>query len=235
MPDGASWVHANGDEQEMDPLQPGDPAQVGAYRLEGRLGGGAMGRVFLGRSPGGRPVAVKLVRPELAGDGSFRVRFAREVAAARRVGGFYTAQVIDADPDADPPWLVTAYIPGPSLSEAIRVHGPLPADALRALGAGLAEGLAAIHACGLVHRDLKPGNVILADDGPRVIDFGISRALDATSITTAHAIIGTPAYMSPEQASGQPAGPGSDVFSLGSVLVHAATGASPSGQARLLP
>ncbi|MEV5748843.1 protein kinase [Actinoallomurus sp. NPDC052308] len=211
----------------MVPLDAADPRQVGPYRLEGRLGGGGMGQVFLGRSPGGRPVAVKVVRPELAGDVRFRERFAVEVEAARRVGGFYTAQVVDADVRADPPWLVTAYVPGPSLHEAVRSHGPLPATAVAVLGAGLAEGLVAIHGCGLVHRDLKPANVILADDGPRVIDFGIARALDATHHTTS--ILGTPAFMSPEQGRGDPLGPESDVFSLGSVLAFAATGDSPFG------
>ena len=186
-----------------------------------------MGLVFLGRSPGGRPVAVKLVRPELASDAGFRRRFADEVTAARRVGGFYTAQVVDADPDGDPPWLVTAYVAGPSLHEAIQAHGPLPAAAVGVLGAGLAEGLMAVHSCDLVHRDLKPGNVILAADGPRVIDFGIARALDATHHTSS--IVGTPAFMSPEQGRGDLIGPQSDVFSLGSVLAFAATGRNPFG------
>ncbi|GAA1652996.1 hypothetical protein GCM10009733_057780 [Nonomuraea maheshkhaliensis] len=212
-----------------EPLRPGDPRQAGAYRLEGRLGGGGMGQVFLGRSPGGRPVAVKLVRPDLADDPGFRRRFALEAEAARRVGGFYTAQLIDADPDADPPWLVTAYIPGPSLHQAVEAHGPMPAGAITVLGAGLAEGLGAIHACDLVHRDLKPSNVILAGDGPRVIDFGITRALDATSHTLSRAVIGTPSFMSPEQARGREIGPPSDVFSLGLVLAFAATGRSPFG------
>ncbi|MFJ7154074.1 serine/threonine-protein kinase [Streptomyces sp. NPDC101118] len=210
----------------MEPLRAGDPREVGPYRLEGWLGGGGMGRVYLGRSPGGRPVAVKVVRPEFAGDARFRERFAREVAAARRVGGFYTAQVVDADPEADPPWLVTAYVPGPSLHEAVARQGPLPATAIGVLGAGLAEGLAAIHACGLVHRDLKPGNVILAADGPRVIDFGIAHAMTDTHTRS---MVGTPPYMSPEQALGRPVGPPSDVFSLGSVLVFAAAGRSPFG------
>ncbi|WP_329086466.1 MULTISPECIES: protein kinase domain-containing protein [unclassified Streptosporangium] len=213
----------------MEPLRQGDPRQAGAYRLEGRLGGGGMGQVFLGRSRGGRPVAVKLVRPELADDAGFRRRFAQEVEAARRVGGFYTAQVVDADPDADPPWLVTAYIPGPSLHQAVATHGPLPAEAITVLGAGLAEGLGAIHACDLVHRDLKPSNVILAADGPRVIDFGITRALDATSHTLSHVVVGTPSFMSPEQARGHEIGQPSDVFSLGLVLAFAATGRSPFG------
>ncbi|WP_326822753.1 WD40 repeat domain-containing serine/threonine protein kinase [Streptosporangium sp. NBC_01756] len=212
-----------------EPLRPGDPRQAGAYRLEGRLGGGGMGQVFLGRSPGGRPVAVKLVRPDLADDPGFRRRFALEAEAARRVGGFYTAQLVDADPDADPPWLVTAYIPGPSLHQAVEAHGPMPAEAITVLGAGLAEGLGAIHACDLVHRDLKPSNVILAADGPRVIDFGITRAVDATSHTLSRAVVGTPSFMSPEQARGREIGPPSDVFSLGLVLAFTATGRSPFG------
>jgi serine/threonine protein kinase len=151
----------------MDSLRPGDPVNVGRYRLTGRLGAGGMGQVFLGISPGGRQVAVKLLHPDHVGAAQFRERFAREIQAARRVGGFHTASVVDADPDADPPWMVTAYIQGPSLQDAVAKGGPLGGAELRALGAGLAEGLAAIHACGLVHRDLKPSNVILAEDGPR--------------------------------------------------------------------
>ncbi|WP_345336890.1 protein kinase domain-containing protein, partial [Actinomadura viridis] len=211
----------------MKPLRPGDPGMVGPYRLEGRLGGGGMGLVFLGRSQGGRPVAVKVVRPELAEDAGFRRRFTKEVEAARRVGGFYTAQVVDADTTAHTPWLATAFISGLSLEQAVREHGPLSDDALSALGAGLAEGLAAIHHAGLVHRDLKPGNIILAADGPRVIDFGIARALDdAHTSTTA---LGTPGYMSPEQAIGLEVGPPSDVFALGAVLTFAATEHGPFG------
>jgi serine/threonine protein kinase len=212
----------------LQPLQHGDPHEIGSYRLLGRLGGGGMGRVFLGRSPGGRPVAVKLVLPGLAADDGFRRRFAQEVEAARRVGGFHTAQLVDADPAADPPWLVTAYVPGPSLQEAVEAHGPLPPRTVLALGAGLAEGLAAVHACGLVHRDLKPGNVILAADGPRIIDFGIARAADAAGLTATGSMIGTPGFMSPEQAAGErDLGPASDVFALGSVLTFAATGQGP--------
>ncbi|TDC94310.1 serine/threonine-protein kinase [Actinomadura sp. 7K507] len=214
----------------MEPLSRRDPRKVGPYRLVGRLGGGGMGQVYLGRSEGGRPVAVKVVRQELAADPGFRRRFAREVTAARKVGGFHTAQVVDADPTADPPWLVTAYIPGPSLQAAVQEDGPLPLKSAAALGAGLAEGLAVVHACGLVHRDLKPSNVILAEDGPRVIDFGIVRALDATSHTLSRAVVGTPAFMSPEQARGDPVGPASDVFSLGSVLMFAVTGRGPFGE-----
>ena len=211
----------------MDPLRPGDPRQAGEYRLLGRLGEGGMGQVFFGRSPGGRPVAVKLIRDEYAHRAHFRARFAREVEAARRVGGFHTALVIAADPDADPPWMATAYIPGPSLHHAVTEHGPLGVRAVRILGAGLAEGLAAIHACGLVHRDLKPGNVILAADGPRIIDFGIARTRDAGTITATGAFLGTYAYMSPEQVNGHPAEAASDVFALGAVLAFAATGHGP--------
>src|SRR5579864_11287 len=212
----------------MEALRPGDPATVGSYRLVGRLGAGGMGQVFLAETPGGRKVAVKLIHPSQARNPKFRERFAREVEAARRVGGFHTAQLVDADPQADPPWMVTAYIDGPSLEAAVNSGGPLPPDRVRALGAGLAEGLAAIHACGLVHRDLKPGNVILAPDGPRIIDFGIARVIDdSTGITTAGAVIGTFAYMSPEHLGAGLAGPASDVFSLGSVLAFAATGRPP--------
>src|SRR5579859_6843166 len=173
----------------MEALRPGDPATVGSYRLVGRLGAGGMGQVFLAETPGGRKVAVKLIHPSQARNPKFRERFAREVEAARRVGGFHTAQLVDADPQADPPWMVTAYIDGPSLEAAVNSGGPLPPDRVRALGAGLAEGLAAIHACGLVHRDLKPSNVILADDGPRIIDFGISRAAEASPMTTAGMVV----------------------------------------------
>ncbi|MGW2227261.1 WD40 repeat domain-containing serine/threonine protein kinase [Streptomyces formicae] len=211
----------------MDALNPDDPQWVGPYRLEGRLGEGGMGSVFLGTSPGGRQVAVKLIRRELASAPQFRERFAREVEAARRVGGFHTAQVVDADPEAASPWLVTAFIPGPTLHDVVTTDGALAPDAVLRLGAGLAEGLAAIHACGLVHRDLKPGNVILASDGPRIIDFGIARAVDASSLTATGTVIGTYSYMSPEQIRADRAGAPSDVFSLGSVLAFAATGRGP--------
>ncbi|RKS09312.1 serine/threonine protein kinase [Nocardiopsis sp. Huas11] len=212
------------------PLLDDDPAQVGPYRLSARLGGGGMGQVFLGHSPGGHTVAVKVVRPELAQDVDFRRRFATEVTAARKVGGFYTAQVVDADTDSTPPWLATAYIPGPTLHRAVTDHGPLPTGSVAVLGAGLAEGLTAVHAHGLVHRDLKPANVLLTQDGPRLIDFGIARALDSTSHTHSSTVLGTAAFMSPEQARAQQVGPASDVFSLGCVLAFAATGRSPFGQ-----
>jgi len=213
----------------VKPLQPGDPQQVGRYQLLGRLGAGGMGQVFLGQSPGGRLVAVKLIRAELAADREFRTRFAREVAAARHVSGMFTAAVVDADPDAPQPWLVTAYVPGPSLAEAVDGQGPLPLTSVLTLAAGLAEGLGAIHAEGMVHRDLKPSNVLLAADGPRIIDFGISRARDATALTRAGLVVGSPGFMSPEQALGRDVGPASDIFSLGAVLAFAAGGEGPFG------
>ncbi|MDI2125927.1 serine/threonine-protein kinase [Yinghuangia seranimata] len=213
----------------MQPLEASDPERIGSYRLTGRLGAGGMGLVYQGRSPSGRMVAIKVVRPDLAGDEEFRVRFAREVAAARRVGGFYTAPVVDADTDGPLPWLATAYLPGPSLQAAVRDHGPLPEPSLRVLTAGLAEGLQSIHATGLVHRDLKPSNVLLALDGPRVIDFGIARAADETSVTATGLVVGSPGFLSPEQANDHEVGPPSDVFSLASVVVFAATGAGPFG------
>ena len=188
-----------------------------------------MGQVFLGRSAGGRLVAVKVIRPDLAGEPGFRTRFAREVAAARTVSGLFTALVVDADVEGPMPWLATAYVAGPSLAEAVDSQGPLPAASVLALAAGLAEGLEAIHAAGVVHRDLKPSNVLLADDGPRVIDFGISRAAEATMLTQAGTVIGSPGFMSPEQAEGREIGPPSDVFSLGAVLAFAATGEGPFG------
>jgi serine/threonine protein kinase len=213
-------------------LQPGDPQLIGPYRLVGQLGSGGMGRVFLGLSAGGRPVAVKVIRPDLAADQEFRVRFGREVAAARRVSGLFTALVVDADVDGPVPWLATAYVAGPSLSEAVTRHGPMPVRSALALAAGLAEGLSAIHAAGVVHCDLKPSNVLLSQDGPRVIDFGISRAAEAASVTAAGLVlvVGSPGFMSPEQAMGEEIGPPSDIFSLGAVLTFAATGGGPFGE-----
>src|ERR1700722_11336266 len=167
----------------LDELQDGDPRQVGKYTLLGRLGAGGMGQVFLGRSIGGRQVAVKVIRPDLARDRNFRARFAREVEAASRVSGAFTAPVIDADPDAVTPWLVTSYVRGPSLADAVEQHGPLPLSSVLTLAAGLAEGLAAVHDAGVIHRDLKPSNVLLAPDGPRLIDFGISQAADFVQVT----------------------------------------------------
>jgi serine/threonine protein kinase len=213
----------------VEDLHAGDPRQVGRYRLLGRIGSGGMGRVFLGQSPGGRLVAVKVIRSELADSPDFRARFAHEVAAARKVSGIFTAPVVDADPDAPQPWLVTGYVDGPSLADAVADRGRLDLASVRALACGLAEGLAAIHAAGVIHRDLKPSNVLLAADGPRIIDFGISRAADATSMTHTGAVVGSPGFMSPEQAEGRDVGPASDIFSLGSVLAFAATGREPFG------
>ena len=210
-------------------LQPGDPQLIGPYRLVGQLGSGGMGRVFMGLSAGGRPVAVKVIRPELAADQEFRVRFSREVAAAGRVSGLFTALVVDADVDGPVPWLATAYVAGPSLSEAVTRYGPMPVGSVLALAAGLAEGLSAIHAAGVVHCDLKPSNVLLSQDGPRVIDFGISRAAEAAS-AAAGLVVGSPGFMSPEQAMGEEIGPPSDIFSLGAVLTFAATGGGPFGK-----
>jgi serine/threonine protein kinase len=200
---------------------------MGPYRLTGRLGGGGMGEVFLGRSAGGRPVAVKVIRAGLASDPEFRTRFRREVAAARRVNGLYTATVADADADGPVPWLATAYVPGPSLEAAVARHGALPARSVLALAAGLAEGLVAVHAAGLVHRDVKPSNVLLASDGPRLIDFGIAWDAQSTVLTSFGTLFGSPQYLSPEYATGQEFGPPTDVFSLGAVLAYAATGRPP--------
>ncbi|MET7451258.1 serine/threonine-protein kinase [Streptomyces sp. NPDC005574] len=212
----------------MQPLGADEPTVMGSYRLLGRLGSGGMGRVYLGRSAGGRTVAVKIVHPHLALDEEFRARFRREVEAARRVGGAWTAPVLDADPEAPIPWVATAYAAGPSLTAAIADGGPLPAATVRALGAGLAEALAAVHELGLVHRDVKPSNVLLTLDGPLLIDFGIARATDGTaSLTSTGVSVGSPGYMAPEQILGKGATGAADVFSFGAVLAYAATGESP--------
>lgn len=210
-------------------LQTGDPREIGPYRTLGRLGSGGMGHVFLGMSAGGRPIAVKVIREELADDPQFRTRFRQEVAAARKVSGLFTAFVVDADLDGPMPWLATAYVAGPSLFEAVQEHGPLDARTLLALAAGLAESLSAIHAADVVHRDLKPSNVLLAEDGPRVIDFGISGAAEASAQTGANVVIGSPGFMSPEQVLGHDIGPPSDMFSLGAVLAFAGSGQGPFG------
>jgi len=211
-------------------LRAGDPRSVGPYQLLGRLGCGGMGSVFLGREgDDGSLVAVKVIRADLAGDPGFRARFGQEVAAAGRVSGQFTAALADADTTGPVPWLATSYVPGPSLAELVRMHGALPPSSVLVLGAGLAEALAEIHAADLVHRDLKPSNVLVAVDGPRVIDFGISRAAGATSLTLAGMVMGSPGFMSPEQAEGGPVGPASDVFSLGTLLTFAATGQGPFG------
>ena len=213
----------------MKPLAADDPRVIGEYRLRARLGAGGMGRVYLGLSPAGRAVAIKVVHPELASDAGFLRRFGQEVAAARAVSGIYTAPVVASGLDERPPWLATAFVPGPSLDQVVGEHGPLPAQALWPLLGGLVEALQAIHACGVVHRDLKPANVLLATDGPRVIDFGIARAADGTTLTAAGVVFGTPGYMSPEQAEGRGAGPASDVFAVGCVVAYAAAGMGPFG------
>jgi hypothetical protein len=212
----------------VEPLRRWDPEQVGGYVLVGRLGAGAMGRVYLGRSAAGRLVAVKTIKVELAEEPDFRTRFGQEVAAARRVSGAFTAAVVAADPDADVPWLATAYVPAPSLSTLVRTCGPLPVPAVRWLAAGCAEALESIHGAGLVHRDLKPSNVLVSLDGPRVIDFGVARAAERIQLTVTRGAVGTPAYMAPEQARDtRQATMASDVFSLGGTMLFAATGHAP--------
>ncbi|MFI7010419.1 PQQ-binding-like beta-propeller repeat protein [Streptomyces sp. NPDC050145] len=212
----------------VDQLTQHDPRRIGPFEVLGRLGAGGMGLVYLARSASGRRVAIKTVRTELAEDQLFRVRFTREVEAARAVSGFYTAAVVDADPRAAVPWLATAYVPAPSLEEIVNECGPLPAQAVRWLAAGVAEALQSIHGAGLVHRDLKPSNVLVVEDGPRVIDFGIASGVSNTRLTMTNVAVGTPAYMSPEQAKDSRSVTGaSDVFSLGSTLVFAATGHAP--------
>jgi serine/threonine protein kinase/outer membrane protein assembly factor BamB len=212
-------------------LRDSDPAEVGGYRIEDRLGSGGMGVVYLARSASGRRLAIKVVHSQYADDDEFRTRFRREVAAARRVSGAFTAPVVDADADAPHPWMATLYIPGADLGTYVREHGPLPLPRLRGLAAGLAEALRDIHRAGVVHRDLKPANVMLAEDGPRVIDFGISRAAEFAAsdvLTQTGRVMGTPPFMSPEQfASPQDVGPAADMFSLGSVLTYAATCRGP--------
>ncbi|WP_165990058.1 serine/threonine-protein kinase, partial [Streptomyces sp. YIM 98790] len=212
----------------VEPLTQHDPRRIGPFEVLGRLGSGGMGLVYLARSASGRRVAIKTVRTELAEDQLFRVRFSREVEAARAVSGFYTAAVVDADARAAVPWLATAYVPAPSLEEIVNECGPVPPQAVRWLAAGVAEALQSIHGAGLVHRDLKPSNVLVMEDGPRVIDFGIASGVSNTRLTMTNVAVGTPAYMSPEQARDSRGVTGaSDVFSLGSTLVFAATGHPP--------
>jgi hypothetical protein len=212
----------------LEPLRRWDPERIGPYVLLGRLGAGAMGQVFLGRSTAGRLVAVKTIKIEFAEEAGFRARFAHEVAAARRVSGVFTAAVVAADADADVPWLATAYVPAPSLTELVRTCGPLPVAATRWLAAGCAEALESIHVAGLVHRDLKPSNVLVSPDGPRVIDFGVARAAERIQLTVTRGAVGTPAYMAPEQARDtRQASAASDMFSLGATLLYAATGHAP--------
>jgi len=215
----------------VEPLKAGDPRTVGPYVLIARLGAGGMGQVFLGRTRGGRTVAVKVVKAELAGDREFRRRFRQEVAAARLVSGRFTAAVVDADPEAAMPWLATTYVSGLTLRAVVGAGALLPETSLRVLAYGLARALAEIHAAGVVHRDLKPSNVMLAVDGPHVIDFGISRVIAAADLTRTDVgtIVGSPGFMSPEQTRGQELTAATDVFSLGTVLAYAASGRNPFG------
>ncbi|MEU0806680.1 protein kinase [Streptomyces sp. NPDC005970] len=217
----------------IKPLAASDPARIGPYLLLGRLGAGGMGRVFLARSDSGRTAAVKVVHEEHVSDEHFRARFRREIEAARRVGERYTAPVLDAGPDDEPPWVATGYVPGLSLEQVVKRHGPLPTATLHALADGLLKALKDIHGAGIVHRDLKPSNVMLTMDGTKVIDFGIARALETSVeslLTSTGMVVGSPGFMSPEQVRGQRAGVKSDVFTLGCVLTYAATARLPFGK-----
>lgn len=212
------------------PLGEGDPDVVGGYRLAAVLGTGGMGKVYLTYTPGGRPIALKVIRPEFSEDPEFRRRFQREVQSAQRVQGLYTAPVIDSDTEGEQPWLATAYVPGPSLAHAVSQHGALPLRSVLLLSVGVAEALHVIHGAGIVHRDLKPANVLLASDGPRVIDFGIARAADTTALTGTGVSVGTPAFMAPEQAAAGTVSPATDIFALGQIAAFAAIGAPAYGE-----
>ncbi|MFJ7270111.1 protein kinase [Streptomyces sp. NPDC099050] len=213
----------------FQPLKADDPEIVGGYRLAAVLGAGGMGKVYLSYTPGGRPIAIKVIRSEFSEDPEFRRRFQQEVRSAERVQGLYTAPVIDSDTEGSQPWLATAYVPGPSLAHAVAHHGALPPRSVLLLAVGVAEALTVIHGAGIVHRDLKPANVLLASDGPRVIDFGIARAADSTALTSTGVTIGTPAFMAPEQASTGTITPATDVFALGQIAAFAAIGSSVYG------
>lgn len=219
----------------MEQLAPGDPQHIGEYRLLARLGAGGMGQVYLARNDRGRTVAVKLVRQELAEQEEFRARFRQEVRAALRVGGQWTAPVLDADTEAPVPWVATGYIAGPALHTVVSgEHGPLPERSVRILASGLAHALQNIHAADLIHRDLKPSNILITIDGPRVIDFGIARALETVTdggLTRTGALVGSPGFMAPEQVRGDRVTAACDIFCLGSVLAYAATGRLPFGSA----
>jgi hypothetical protein len=222
-------------QSEGELLRRWDPEMIGPYVVLGRLGAGSMGQVYLGRSTAGRLVAIKTIKVELAEEAGFRTRFAQEVAAARKVSGVFTAAVVEADPEADLPWLATAYVPAPSLNQLVVACGPLPVRTVRWLAAGCAEALESIHRVGLVHRDLKPSNVLVAPDGPRVIDFGVARAAERMDVASARGAVGTPAYMAPEQANDpQRASVASDVYALGATLLFAATGHPPYQGASVL-
>jgi eukaryotic-like serine/threonine-protein kinase len=213
----------------LTPLEPSDPRVVAGYRLVGRIAAGGMGQVFLAVSPSGTPAAVKVILPSLAEQPEFRARFRREVRAARDVHSPYVAEVLDADPDGEQPWLATEYVAGPPLSTVVRSFGPLPPDSVTALAGGIVAALRAVEGAGVVHRDLKPSNVLLDADGPRVIDFGIAKATDASTLTQSGYVIGTPGYIAPEQILAGTLSPAADVFSLGGVLTFALTGDGPFG------
>ncbi|TQM43784.1 serine/threonine-protein kinase [Pseudonocardia cypriaca] len=215
----------------MRELRAGEPLAIGRYRIVGVIGAGGMGRVFLGVSPDGRLAAIKQVLSTFAEDPQFRQRFAQEISASRKVSGAFTAALMDADPHAEAPWLASVFVPAPALDTVIRTHGPLPESALWRLTVGLAIALQEIHRVGLIHRDFKPGNVLLTDDGPRVIDFGIAHAVNDTAqrLTQTGAVVGSPAYLSPEQIDNRPLTPASDVFALGAILTYSATGYSAFG------
>ncbi|MCE5292250.1 MAG: serine/threonine protein kinase [Nocardiaceae bacterium] len=215
----------------MRALEPGDPTEIGKYRLLGVVGTGGMGRVYLGRSETGRTVAVKVIRPDLADDDGFRARFGHEVSSARRVSGHFTAAVLDADLDAAQPWLATAFVAGMTLTEAVRRFERLPDNTVTVLADGLARAIHAVHSAGVIHRDLKPSNVILGLDGPRVIDFGIARAADDSVLTASGQLVGSPSFMSPEQVKGERVGPATDIFAWAGVVVYAARGMGPFGEA----
>jgi hypothetical protein len=214
----------------ISPPRDEDPVRVGPFRVVGRVGVGGMGQVFVGRDGGRRTVALKVIRPDLAGEPGFRERFAREVAVARRARGRFIARLVAADTDGTPAWSATRYLPGPTLAEAVESYGPLPVGTVLPLAAGLAAALTDLHAAGIVHRDLKPGNVILLDDGPRVIDFGISRTSDMSAVTRAGELVGSPGFLAPEGVAGGDVGPAGDVFALGALLCFAATGTGPFGR-----
>ncbi|MGG7570687.1 serine/threonine-protein kinase [Streptomyces sp. BP-8] len=223
-------VNSVGSSGIFQPLEGDDPRSIAGYRLTAKLGAGGMGKVYLSYTPGGRPVAIKVIRPEFSEDNEFRRRFKQEVQSAQRVQGLFTAPVIDSDAEGTSPWLATAYVPGPSLAAAVAEHGRLPVPTVLLLVAGIAEALQVIHGAGIVHRDLKPSNVLLAADGPRVIDFGIARAADATSLTSSGVTVGTPTFMAPEQAAGSTITPATDVFALGQVAAYAAIGTPAFGE-----
>jgi len=222
----------NGDPLAIEPMTPQDPDRVGPFRLVGRLGAGGMGVVYAGVDADGRRAAVKLVRPELAHDPDFRQRFAREVSLLHRVSGRCVARVVAADPSGAPPWFATEYIPGPTLDWRVDRYGPMSGDELSGLTAGLAEALVSLHSRAVVHRDLKPANLMLAPDGPKVVDFGIARALDETTMTRTGIIMGSSGWISPENYRGEEVGPAADVYAWGLIVCYAATGRLPYGTGR---